>query len=288
MTFYGKLIYLLYPEYIPPDIFTIPMKNKYSILIQLILQKKKRLYIYKLIKFEEDLHMYLKLYKIQRQLSKFVTFVKYKYTKKYNDVNLYGENLKAKCIKVLENNTLYQFDYYEMIKLIKKKIFYHEHFFVMSQLPTNPYTNSPFLFHNLYNIFFQLSHSDYLIPFGLRMLFHVNFDIDKFMDKNSYNIKLFILNDEYNKISLSSKYHIMKKMIIQCKKRVFLNVSNDILFDIFKEQVKEYFKSLYMPSWCEKMMIIQIKQQLHHYHMYHPNFGKMDYNIFTNKPIVCL
>ena len=288
MKFYNKLIYLLYPEYIPPDTFIYPMKNKYSILIQLFLQNKnkKRLSIYHLLSYYEDKEIYYKLCKIQRLLSKFVTCVKYKRAKVYNELNLYGEKLKPNCIKILENNKIYKFDYFEMIKHIKKKIYYHEYFYVMSNVPTNPYTNCPFLLHNLYNIFFQLFRSDYLIPIGLRVYFNMNFDIDKFIDRHSYNIKLYILNEAYFTMPINEKYKIMQDMFIKLKKKIFLNISNEKLFDIFKHQVKEYFKVLHMPSWCSKVMLYQIKQNIQCYHKHYPNTGKKINTIFGETVVI--
>ena len=287
MSFYSKLIHILYPEYIPPKIFIYPMKNKYSLFIQLALQNQKRLNIFYLINKEER-HKYYKIYKIQQQLSLFVTIVKHKYAKVFNEINLYGDKIKNKCIKIIENDTIYKFDFFEMIKIIKKKLYYHSHYFLLPLFPTNPYTNTPFKIHTLYNIFFQLLHSSYLIPIGIRVFFNVNFDLIRFVDRFSYNIKLDIMNEDYCNLSLNEKYTVMNEMCIYFKKFIFLNVSNDILYNIFKVNVKDYYKASHMPSWISKIMFTQIKKCIMYYHKTHPNIGKIQFNIFTGDPIVCL
>ena len=206
MTFYDKLIYILYPEYIQPEIFIYPMKNNYSLFIQLALQKQKRLEMFYLIN-STDKEKYYKLYNIQYNLAKFVTHVKYKYAKVYNDMNLYGDKLKKKCISVLENNKIYKYDFYEMIKLFKNKLYYHSYYFLMPMIPVNPYTNKSFEMHNLYNIFFQLLHSNYLIPIGIRVFFNVNFDLHQFIDNFSYNIKMDVLNSDYYNMPLEKNFY---------------------------------------------------------------------------------
>lgn len=285
MSFY-KLIHLLYPDYIPPKKFEYPMKNKYSLFVQLVLQKQKKLHIFKLLTYKDDLEMYQRVSSIHNTLSRFATRVKFIYATHFNDKNLYGDPLKKRHITVIENNKIYKFDYFEMFKLIKEKIYYHEHYFLLPMMPTNPYTNIPFSMHNLYNIYLQMLSSTYIIPPGIRYLFTVNFDLDKFIDKYSYNILLDVISAGYNKMSIHSKYELMRDMFIYYKKKVFLNVPLDKLYQIFHKQVFEYYKSLNMPDWCARLIVFQLREYINTYHKTHPNIGKVKINIFTNMLIV--
>ena len=282
MSFY-KLVHLLYPEYIPPDKFVFPMKNKFSLFVQFALQKKSKMYIYKLITYEEDKQMYHRVFVIHRRLSKFVTRVKFLYSKQFNDTNLYGDPLKKRHITLIENNKLYKFDYFEMFKLIKEKIYYHDHYFLLPMMPTNPYTNIPFSLHNLYNIYLQMLSSLYIIPYGIRIFFSVGFDLNKLIDKFSYNIQVDLINDGFKKLSKHRKYEYMRDMMVYYKKKVFLNVQEDKLYEIFHKQVLEYYKSLYTPDWCARLIVYQLRTHLDAYHRKHPHFGKLNYNIFSNE-----
>jgi hypothetical protein len=240
------------------------------------------MYIYKLLTYEPDKEMYFRVYSIQRRLAKFVTRVKFLYSTHYNDKNLYGDPLKSRNITIIENNKIYKFDYFEMFKIIKEQIYYHEHYFLLPMMPKNPYTNLPFLLHNLYNIYLQMLSSLYIIPYGIRLFFSVNFDLNKFVEKYSYNIQLEIVTTGFKKLRLYKKHELMREMLGYYKKKVFLNVCDEKLYAIFHKQVLEFYKSLYMPDWCARLIVYQIKTYLHDYHKMHPDFGKLSYNIFTH------
>jgi len=284
MSFY-RLVHQLYPEYIPPNKFVYPMKNKFSLFVQLVLQKQKKLQIFKLLKYKDDLEMYQRVSSVHNILARFVTRTKFIYAKHFNDTNLYGDPLKKLHVSIIENNKIYKFDYFEMFKLIKEKIYYHEHYFLLPMMPTNPYTNIPFGMHNLYNIYLQMLSSTYIIPPGIRYLFSVNFNLDKFIDKYSYNILLDVISAGYNKMPILCKYDLMRDMFIYYKKIVFLNVPCDKLYEIFHKQVFEYYKSLNMPDWCARLIVFQLREYIQTYHKMHPNIGKVKKNMFTNSLI---
>jgi len=286
MTFYQPLVYKLYPDYIPCEKFVVPLKNKFSLVTQFVLQNKPKLYIYKLIVREKEKQMYHKLFTLHRRLSKFVTRVKSIYVKHYNDTNLYGDPLKKYHITIIDNK-MYHFDYFEMFKLIKEKIYYHQDFFLMPMMPRNPYTNLPFQTHHLYNIYLQLFNSYHLLPICVKLFFNVNFDLKQLVERYSYNILLDVITQDYNHLSLCNKYEIMREMLLFFRKRIFLNVSLDKLYNRFHTQVLEYYKALFLPSWCSRMIMFQIKQHLNKYHRKHPNTGKITRNIFTKEAIVC-
>ena len=287
MSFYTPLVHILYPDYIPPEKFVVPLKNKFSLVTQFVLQNQPKLYIYKLIVREKDKQMYHKLFTLHRRLAKFVTRVKCIYVKHFNDKNLYGDPLKKQHITIIDNNKMYHFDYFEMFKLIKEKIYYHEDFFLMPMVPTNPYTNVPFQTHQLYNIYLQLMNSCHLLPICIKLFFNVNFDLKQLVERYSYNILLEVITYDYNHMCVCNKYEIMRDMLLHFKKRIFLNVDMDKLYGIFHTQVLDYYKALFLPSWCSRMMMFQLKQYLNNYHKKHPNIGKITRNIFTKEAIVC-
>jgi len=287
MSFYKPLVYVLYPEYIPPNKFVVPLPNQFSLVIQFALQNQKKLYIYKLLVREKDKQIYHTLFIFHRRLSKFVTRVKYLIAKCANTKNLYGDNLKQNHISIIEKNKIYKFDYFEMFKLIKEKIYYHENFFLLPMMPTNPYTNVPFELHNLYNIYLQLLRSSHLLPINVKLFFNVNFDLGRLIERYSYNILIEVITHDYNGLCLSAKYCIMRDMLIYFKKRIFLNVSNENLYKLFHKQVLDYYKATYLPTWCSHMMMYQIKRYISVYHKKHPNMGKTTRNIFTDEIIVC-
>jgi len=287
MSFYKPLVYKMYPDYIPPVKFEIPLKNKLSLVTQFVLQQQKKLYIYKLIVRETDKQIYHDLFTVHRRLSKFVTRVKYLCAKCANTKNLYGDPLKPRHVSVLEKNQIYKFDYFEMFKLIKEKIYYHEHFFLMPKMPANPYTNVPFKLHNLYNIYLQLLTSSYLLPINVKIFMNVNFDLNKLVERHSYNILVEVITQQFYGLRLSEKYNIMRDMLLYFKKRIFLNRPNEELYSIFGKQVLDYYKATYLPAWCSNVMMYQLKTHFANYHRQHPRMGKLTTSMFTNEVIVC-
>ena len=59
---------------------------------------------------------YLEVYKIQNVLSRFVTMLKYKYSKPFNSKNMYYDNHKKNSICVFEFNRKFVFDIFEIQK----------------------------------------------------------------------------------------------------------------------------------------------------------------------------
>jgi len=112
---------------------------------------------------------------------------------------------------------------------------------------------------------------------------NVNFDLKWLVERYSYNILIEVITIEYNELSLTEKYNIMKEMIVYFRKRKFLNVPKEHLYKIFKRQVLEYYKALHLPNWCSSMMMYQIKRYITTYHREHPHTGKITQNIFTKE-----
>jgi len=133
----------------------------------------------------------------------------------------------------------------------------------------------------------QLFNSYHLLPICVKLFFNVNFDLKQLVERYSYNILLDVITQDYNHLSLCNKYEIMREMLLFFRKRIFLNVSLDKLYNRFHTQVLEYYKALFLPSWCSRMIMFQIKQHLNKYHRKHPNTGKITRNIFTKEAIVC-
>jgi hypothetical protein len=170
-----------------------------------------------------------------------------------------------------------------MFKLIKEKIYYHENFFLKPMMPTNPYTNTPFELHNLYNIYLQLLQSYYILPIHIKLFMNVNFNLTRMIEKYEFNILNDVIAYDYKEMSLSDKYAIMREMLIYFKKRIYLNVPIEKLYSVFNKHVLEYYKAAYLPSWCSGMILLQLKKQMIAYHKKHPNSGKRNWHFTAQR-----
>ena len=114
----------------------------------------------------------------------------------FNPLNKYPKN---QLVKLIINNTIYNFRISNLINMWLDSLTKQENLFCKPIELKNPYTNLPFNKHNLYNIFFAIHFSPYIIPTLIYYFFLVDFNLDIFVFKyypilKDYAIKNFIKN----------------------------------------------------------------------------------------------
>ena len=92
-------------------------------------------------------------------------------------------------ISLLDRNTLYRFRISDIINIIDKALTYAPHFFAEPYEIKNPYTNLPFSRSNLYNIYFTLLDSTYIMPILFQLYFLSNFCLERFKNENECFIR---------------------------------------------------------------------------------------------------
>ena len=197
--------------------------------------------------------MYCRLSNVTSTLRSFIHIVKHRYCKVFNKTNLLMEPLKKEHIRIIEDNRIYCFDFYEIIKIIKTNLLYHEDYFIMPNDPINPYTNITFSKYNVYNIFFKLKKSDYSI--NKFLLFYVKSNCCKYKFKKKYKeiIQNDILDYEYSKLRFIKKRILFLEVTDKYDIEEFLNAPHSLLIKLFDNSIiKPFFKAKYTCSLTYK------------------------------------
>ena len=166
----------------------------------------------------ETIEFICKAQKFKMLMIKYVRKFKYKKYTVYdinqdlllNDLSDFPENQK---IHLVENKTIYKFRLTDLLNIITKSLTnYVDIYIVEPSEIKNPYTNLPFSMNNLYNIFFKVKQSNFLMPIFFYKFFIVNFDLKQFLIHNESELQLFAINDfcnsGYNIELLESIYHM--------------------------------------------------------------------------------
>ena len=146
---------------------------------------------------EEDIkkieNLYVKSKKYLNILNRLVYNYKIKKAIKYNDEDLFFNKIsdyKPKhIVKLYSNNTIYAFKISDLINLWTDCLIKSENLFCKTEKLKNPYTNIEFSKTNLYNIFFAIKNSDYIVPSWILLFFYEDFNIKAFTYKYYSRLK---------------------------------------------------------------------------------------------------
>ena len=128
--------------------------------------------------------------KTHRTLCRFAHYCKIKKAINVNiNTDLRANNLSTfpenHIIKIYENKSIYRFRILDLMIIWKNALISSNYMHPAPAPLKNPFTNIPFEPHNLYNIYFKLLFSNFLIPSLIHDFFRVGFNLRKFKT-NSY------------------------------------------------------------------------------------------------------
>lgn len=199
---------------------------------------------------KEMLQIYIKSKKIKR------VFKKYNYLKKikkYNISNIdhdlyfspFSKYPKNQLLEIIENKTIYTFRISNLINMWVDALSQQENLFSNPIQLKNPYTNLPFLKHNLYNIFFSIKNSNFYIHELIYNFFLVDFNIDSFIFNNYPMLKEHVIKNYINQSSSLELYESIHNML--CKYKTYLNgvyLPDYISYSRKKIVIKDFIKFL--------------------------------------------
>lgn len=224
--------------------------NEYICVQELINYNKKNVnYYFSNIHnslFNNDLNktrekVFYEIQKFNFAFSKLIFLIKKNYKKSKNETNVLMDNFKKKNIKIIENNNLYIFDYFELYKIIKESFYFNCDKCPKNIIIKNPYTNIEINYNNLIQIYFELLKYG-KIPNMFFLFFKSNFSSKIF--KEHYLINLYINNFKNNFYNLSNK--ILLKYIcemINCDEKFifFNNINDELKLKLFKNITMFYY-----------------------------------------------
>ena len=163
------------------------------------------------IKKEDFIDFYVIVKKIINSLKKFINICKFKLKKNKITTDLYlrplSEYKECDKIKLLIDNTIYEFALNNIKRLWVKKLKFSDGLFIAPDNLKNPYTNVYIKPHNLYNIYFKLRYNNKHIPSILTLLFECDMNCTKLSVLHYPIIKGYAIENFIVKGSISDLYN---------------------------------------------------------------------------------
>ena len=191
-------------------------------------------------------------------------------------------------ISLFHCNKRYDFDIFDLLKMIKNALYYNDNLFIQSQYPKNPYNNEAFTIGNFMNIYFYMRSKNMNIPSYFEDFRRCGFCLDKYIEINEPRIKLNCIknycesmtNDElYGEIIIMLRSYGLKNAVIHP------DFPRDLVVKQFKSYIKNYFVHCYSHhSLLRAKYKIINKKKIKAFFKENPIFGRIIYT--RNNPLV--
>jgi len=198
----------------------------------------------------------------------------------YNSDDLYMNPIhigQKNTMVLFCNNTKYVFQIRELIASVNSCLSNSSYFFTEPIVCKNPYTNLPFRKSDLYNIYFAIRESTFIMPTLFHKYFLSGFNLSNFTTYNEH-----LINQEYLKTYVENNCiqdisdHV-KEMFDEHKIniRIHKNFPKDELYIIMKPYLELYYLSNYSLNNCIKDYNYSIlHKKLHEFKDFNPTFGR--------------
>lgn len=257
--------------------------NKISILNNCILKnhfidsEKKEFFI----------DVFSKSQKIYHGFCRLAYVLKLKKAKPFNiDTDLFMNSLSSLNPSILidlydsSTKTIYKFRISDIISIINNSLSHAPEFFSDPQHIKNPYTNIPFSKSQLYNIYFTIKDSTYIMPNLFHLYFLSNFDIKLFGKKNEYAIRDYSVKNFIKNACDEQKIYQIHKMIESHSHELDGLVIADgfpknKLLEAFSRYLKEYLEEAYSLNPSIRYSAKRsLKNKLSKFKKLNPGFGR--------------
>jgi hypothetical protein len=227
--------------------------------------------------------VFIKAQRHYRVLSRFVNKWRFMHTPLHNDSDLYLNPITphpTNNIYILQNGKKYIFTAGNIINIANGALGHAPMFFAEPLVIKNPYNNIPFSKSALYNIYFFLKQSTFLMSNLYHMYFKCNFDLREFRDKHEYLLRDYALDAYIKNTPVSTLGRQVRAML---KKRRFkctvhANFPNDQLVEIFRPYLRLYYISMYaLEDQKQNNADYELSLRLNYFSNYNRLFGRKYY-----------
>lgn len=186
---------------------------------------------------------------------------------------------------------IYYFRISDIINIINISLSNSPDFFSEPIIPKNPYTNIEFTKAQLFNIYFTISDSNFVMPPLLHFYFLSNFDIDDFAYCNEPYIRDCAISNFIKEASRDNKYEQAHTMLIEYKRCmpsivIHSKFSKEIFVKTFEKYLQDYLTSKYSfgPQLREKSRK-KLTRELSRFNKLNPTFGRKIFYSKSPRPI---
>ena len=162
----------------------------------------------------------------------------------YNDISNFS-NKSLINIYIDETRTIYTIRMSDMIQIINTSLTYAPDFFAEPYKIKNPWTNVEFTQTELYNIYFNIKSSNFIIPHFFHQFYLNDFNLLEFSSKNEVllreeTIKKFVTNSTFYQ-----KYKYIYKMLIEFNKshsiiKIDVDFPTKKILEVFSYLLNDY------------------------------------------------
>jgi hypothetical protein len=227
--------------------------------------------------------IYNVFYEVQRKyhvLNRLVYRYKYKKAPIAIDTDLSLSNIKSShtTMTILQNNQKYLFTLFDLKRLIDTSLSNSPYHFSHPLPIKNPYNNLPFEKSVLYNMYFFMKKSDFVIPTLFHLYFLSNFNLSKFQEENETIIQQIHLKQYLHNLSSKETKSEIMYMLKQNKyvKKIIIDpeFSTDKLIEIFKPYLELFYTQMYsIDLTARNLAKKRLYNNLKEFYMFNPRFG---------------
>jgi hypothetical protein len=221
--------------------------------------------------------------KIQKHYFGFMRLLnmwKYKRTQLAVSDDLYLNPLETngKNIFVLvQNRKKYLFSIANLINMTNAALSNASHFFASPLVLKNPYNNMVFKKSDLYNLYFAIKNSTFIMPVLFQYYFLVNFDIHKFRSQYEGIIRDISIDNYVKNTDCCVLYDKVFDMLKEHKTRFSIDddFPKETLVNIMRPYLKLYYFSVYSMDEYKKLNAFSdLHTRLHKFYRFNPKFGR--------------
>lgn len=219
------------------------------------------------------LDLYSKAIKHYHNLNKLARIIRFKKVLHYendtdlclNDLSDLSDNIKYD-LYIQKTNTVYTFRISDLISVIENALTHAPDNIIEPYFPRNPYTNQDFTNAELYNIYFRIKDSTYIMPQLFHNFFLVHFDLKNFATENDSILRDFAVTQHIENISpqgLIEEYYEMRESLNQYVPRTPYNCNLTEVSERLKPQIKLFLRYCYTNIPVKRHMLLrELKTQL--------------------------
>ena len=180
------------------------------------------------------------------------------------------------------SRTNYTFRLSDMINIINHSLSHSPNFFADPQYIKNPYTNVPFTLTQLYNLYFAIKHSSFLMPSLFNLFFLANFNLAEFTLKNEAYIREEAIKNYYMNMTKENKIFYINQMIIYHMSdmpNIIIDpkFSNEELIKTFSSYLHDYLIASYSLQHEQQIKAYtSIQDRLFIFSIHNPNYGRLN------------
>lgn len=190
-----------------------------------------------------------------------------------NPIDIEGKNVFV----LVQNKKKYLFSIANLINMVNTSLSNTYHFFASPLILKNPYSNIILNKADLYNLYFAIKKSSFIMPVLYHYYFLTNFDITKFREQNEGIIRDISIKNHIKNSDNNTLYSATINMLKEHKKHICIHPDfpKEELVNIMKPYLHLYYVSMYSLDEYKKLNAFsELHKKLHKFYKFNPRFGR--------------